>query len=145
MYVTTSNEVDALDARTGRRIWRFHDDQSSQESPNRGVAVLGDRVFFVTSDAHLVALHRKTGAVLWSRQFASAANGYSATLAPLALKDRVIVGVSGGEDGARGYVAAFSAARAKSSGDIGPYPLAGNPVLKPGANFRRNMVEGQRG
>ena len=67
MYVTTSNEVDALDARTGRRIWRFHDDQCSQESPNRGVAVLGDRVFLVTGDAHLVALHRNTGAVLWSK------------------------------------------------------------------------------
>src|SRR6516165_8537546 len=61
MYVTNSNEVYALDARTGRPIWEFKFAKAKKSEPNRGVAVLGDRVFFVTSDAHLVALHAKTG------------------------------------------------------------------------------------
>jgi alcohol dehydrogenase (cytochrome c) len=135
MYVTTSNEVDALDARTGRRIWRFHDDQSSQESPNRGVAVLGDRVFFVTSDAHLVALHRNTGAVLWSKEYASAEKGYYATLAPLALKDRVIVGVSGGDDGIRGFVAAFSASTGEELWRYWTIPARGEPGSETWSEF----------
>lgn len=109
MYVTNTNEVDALDARTGRRIWQYRDDQSSQQSVNRGVAVLGDRVYFLTGDVHLVALQRNTGAVLWHKQYAPADKAYSATLAPLALKDRVIVGVAGGDSGIRGFVAALSA------------------------------------
>jgi len=70
---------------------------------NRGAALLGDRVFFVTSDAHLVALHRNTGAVLWDKQYADTAKGYHATLAPLAVKDRIVVGVSGGDSGMRGF------------------------------------------
>src|SRR5690349_11978078 len=83
MYITAANEVDALDARTGRRIWQYRDDKAASQRNNRGAAILGDRVFFVTSDARLVALHRKTGAVLWSKQFADPAKGYHATLAPL--------------------------------------------------------------
>jgi alcohol dehydrogenase (cytochrome c) len=73
------------------------------------VAVLGDRVYFLTGDVHLVALQRNTGAVLWHKQYAPADKAYSATLAPLALKDRVIVGVAGGDSGIRGFVAALSA------------------------------------
>src|SRR5216684_2331805 len=97
MYVTNSNEVHALDARNGRRIWQYRDDKAGSQRVNRGTALLGDRVFFVTSDAHLVALHRKTGAVLWDKQYADPMKGYYASLAPLAVKDRVMVGVSGGD------------------------------------------------
>ena len=135
MYVTTSNQVDALDARTGRRIWRFHDDQSKDSNPNRGVAVMGDRVFVVTSDAHLVALHRNTGAVLWSTQFAQADKGYYASLAPLALKDRVIVGVSGGDDGVRGYVAAFSASTGEELWRYWTVPARGEPGSETWSEF----------
>jgi alcohol dehydrogenase (cytochrome c) len=111
MYVTNSNEVDAVDARTGKSIWTYRDEQAANRGVNRGVAILGDSVFFVTADAYLVALHRTTGAVLWHRKFADISKGYTASLAPLALKDRVLVGVSGGESGMRGFVAAYSAAK----------------------------------
>jgi alcohol dehydrogenase (cytochrome c) len=111
MYVTNSNEVDAIDARTGKSIWTYRDEQAANRGVNRGVAILGDSVFFVTADAYLVALHRTTGAVLWHRKFADISKGYTASLAPLALKDRVLVGVSGGESGMRGFVAAYSAAK----------------------------------
>ena len=105
MYVTNSNEVHALDARTGRRIWHYRDDKAGSQRVNRGTALLGDRVFFVTSDAHLVALNRKTGAVLWDKQYADTKKCYYASLAPMVVKDRVIVGVSGGDSGMRGFVA----------------------------------------
>src|SRR5665213_183792 len=107
MYVTASNEVDALDARTGRKIWVYRDEAATQQNANRGIAILGDSVFFVTSDAYLVSLHRSTGAILWHKKFADATKGYFATLAPLALKDRIVVGISGGESGIRGFIAAF--------------------------------------
>ena len=97
MYVTASNEVHALDARTGRKIWAYRDEQAKSQRVNRGVALLGDRVFFVTGDAHLVALDRRTGGLLWQKAFADRTLGYGATLAPLALRDRVLVGVSGGD------------------------------------------------
>ena len=110
MYVTNSNEVHALDARTGRRIWMYHDEGAKRSDVNRGVAILGNSVFFVTSDARLVALNRSTGGVLWHKEYADTDRGQFATLAPMALKDRVIVGVSGGDSGVRGFVAALSAA-----------------------------------
>ena len=135
MYVTSSNEVDALDARTGRRIWHFHDDQSPQESPNRGVALLGDRIFVVTSDARLVALNRNTGAVLWSKPFADPQKGYGATLAPLALRDRIIVGVSGGDDGVRGYVVALSPSTGEELWRFWTVPGKGEPGSETWAEF----------
>jgi alcohol dehydrogenase (cytochrome c) len=107
MYVTNSNELHALDARTGRRIWSYRDDRSPTQRSNRGAALLGDRVFFITSDCYLVALHRKTGAVLWTKQYADPKKGLPASRAPLALSDRVVVGVSGGDSGMRGFVASY--------------------------------------
>lgn len=109
MYVTNSNEVIALDARTGRRIWRYKDDQVKRNDVNRGVALLDDKVYFVTSDAHLVALDARTGALRWSHQYADPKKGYFATLAPMAVKDKIVVGVSGGDSGMRGFVAALDA------------------------------------
>ena len=65
MYVTSSNEVDALDAQSGKPIWIFREENATQDSVNRGVAILGNTIFFVTADAHLVALQRSTGGILW--------------------------------------------------------------------------------
>jgi alcohol dehydrogenase (cytochrome c) len=127
MYITNTNEVDALDARTGRRIWQYRDDQAAQQSVNRGVAVLGDRVYYLTSDVHLVALNRNTGAVLWHKQYAPSDKAYSATLAPLALKDRVIVGVAGGDSGMRGFVAALSASTGEELWRFWTIPAKGEP------------------
>jgi alcohol dehydrogenase (cytochrome c) len=142
MYVTNTNEVDALDARTGRRIWQYRDDQSSQQSPNRGVALLGDRVFFLTGDVHLVALHRNTGAVLWHKQYALASKGYIATLAPLALKDRIIVGVGGGDSGTRGFVAALSAATGEELWRFWTIPARGEPGSETWGDFPAEYAGG---
>ncbi|MGH9618333.1 MAG: PQQ-dependent dehydrogenase, methanol/ethanol family [Bryobacteraceae bacterium] len=130
MYITNTNEVDAIDATTGRRIWVYQEEQTSRHGRNRGVALLGNAVFFVTGDCHLVALQRLTGAVLWEKQFADASKGYYATLAPLALKDSVIVGVSGGESGMRGFVAAFSASTGQTLWRFYTIPAKGEPGSK---------------
>jgi len=127
MYVTNSNEVHALDARTGRRIWMYRDELAKHSNVNRGAALLGDRVFFVTGDACLVALHRKTGAVLWHRQYADTKKGYFATLAPLAVQDRVIVGVGGGDSGMRGFVAAYAASTGEELWRFWTIPARGEP------------------
>ncbi|HTM50752.1 MAG TPA: PQQ-dependent dehydrogenase, methanol/ethanol family [Bryobacteraceae bacterium] len=135
MYITAANEVDALDARTGRRIWQYRDDRAASQRNNRGAALLGDRVFFVTSDARLVALHRNTGAVLWSKQFADTSKGYHATLAPLAVKDRVIVGVSGGDSGMRGFVSSYSAATGEELWRFYTIPAKGEPGSETWGDF----------
>ncbi|MEO7652549.1 MAG: PQQ-binding-like beta-propeller repeat protein [Bryobacteraceae bacterium] len=110
MYVTGTNELFALDARTGRRIWHYRDTRAKKETVNRGAAILGDRVFFVTGDVHCVALDRRTGGVLWDKQYGRIEDGLFGSAAPLAVKDRVIVGVGGSDTGMRGYIAALSAA-----------------------------------
>jgi PQQ-dependent dehydrogenase (methanol/ethanol family) len=127
MYVTNSNEVHALDARTGRPIWRYRDELAKRSDVNRGVAILGDSVFFATSDAHLVALNRKTGGGLWDREFADTSRGAFSTLAPMVVKDRVIVGVSGGDTGVRGLLAAFSAATGEELWRFWTVPAKGEP------------------
>ena len=104
----------ALDARSGRQIWRYTRQQKvrnpNEINPfNRGVAVLGNRVFVGTLDATVVALDARTGLALWETQVADSLLGYSITSAPLAVKDKVIVGVSGGEFGARGFLSAYDA------------------------------------
>lgn len=127
LYVTNNNEVHALDARTGRRIWMYKEELAKRSDVNRGVAILGDSIFFVTSDAHLVALNRKTGGALWDREYADTKRGQFATLAPMALKDRVIVGVSGGDSGVRGFVAAFAAATGEELWRFWTVPAKGEP------------------
>ena len=118
LYVTGLGQVFALDARTGRELWKFERAQkvvnpSESNRRNRGVAVLGNRVFFGTLDAALVALDAETGRQLWETQVADTMLGYSITQAPLALKDRIIVGVAGGEYGIRGFVDAYDPATGK--------------------------------
>jgi alcohol dehydrogenase (cytochrome c) len=114
LYVTGSNNFAwALDARTGRRFWEYRrnlpDDLTYGASApvNRGFGLLGDRLFMVTLDAHLVALDRKTGRVLWEIELADYHIGYSATMAPLVIDGKVIVGISGGEYATRGFVDAY--------------------------------------
>jgi len=109
MYVTDSNAVEALDAQTGRELWRYRADHVKEQEGNRGVALLGDRIYFVTTDAHLVALHRTSGNLIWDHEIASVKQGYFTTMAPLAIKDRILVGVSTGGSGQRGFVAALAA------------------------------------
>jgi len=112
MYITGSaGYVAALDARSGRLLWQHH--RPSEDHGNRGVAVLGERVFFTSVDAYVVALDAKTGRMLWESQMADAKDGYLATMAPLALKDKIITGISGGEFGIRGFIDAYDPATGK--------------------------------
>ena len=80
---------------------------------NRGFAALGDKVFMGTVDAHVVALDAKTGRVRWDVAAGDADKGYSFTGAPLAVKDKIIVGVAGGEYGIRGFIDAYDAETGK--------------------------------
>src|SRR5260221_1037616 len=107
MYVTATNEMRALDARTGRLIWQYKDTRAKKEGVNRGAAILGDRVFFVTADIFLTALDRRTGAVLWQKQYGKVEDGMYASAAPLVVKDKLLVGVAGGDTGMRGFVVAI--------------------------------------
>ncbi len=105
-------QVFALDAKSGLQIWKYERKQkivNAYESNrfNRGVAVLGQRVFVGTLDAALIALDARTGLPLWEVQVADTMEGYSITSPPLALKDKIIVGVAGGEYGIRGFLDAY--------------------------------------
>lgn len=115
MYMTQPGAVAALDARTGRQVWRYARPQKVKNpyeiNPfNRGVAVAGQRLFVGTLDAALIALDARTGWPLWETQVADTMLGYSLTSAPLVVKDKVLVGITGGEFGARGFLDAYDAA-----------------------------------
>jgi alcohol dehydrogenase (cytochrome c) len=108
----------AIDARSGRTIWRYRrtlpeDMHLCCGTPNRGFAALGDRLFLATADAHLLALDMKTGGVIWDAELADYTVGYSATVAPLAVKDKIIVGIAGAEFGIRGFIDAYDAQTGK--------------------------------
>lgn len=114
---TQLNRVYAVDATTGRVLWK-HETKLPDEltglvqilAMNRGAALYGDRVYFGTLDARLVALNARTGAVVWQTTVADYKDGYFFTMAPLAAAGRIIVGTSGpGEMGPRGFIAAFDA------------------------------------
>jgi alcohol dehydrogenase (cytochrome c) len=107
-----NNNAWAIDARTGRVIWRYRrnlpeDMHLCCGAVNRGFGVLGDRLFMATIDAHLVSIDMKTGGVLWDVELADYKVGYSATVAPLVVKDKVIVGIAGAEFGIRGFIDAY--------------------------------------
>ena len=104
----------ALDARTGRPIWQYQRTLPGDVRPccgrvNRGVAILGDKVFLGTLDAHVIALDVKTGAVVWDVTAVDYRKAYAFTLAPLVVKNLVILGVAGGEYGIRGFIDAYDA------------------------------------
>ena len=115
LYATAQdNRAFALDARTGRPIWIYQRLLPSDIRPccgrvNRGLAILGDKVFLGTLDAHVIALDAKTGAVVWDVVAADYRIGHSFTVAPLALKNLIVIGVSGGEYGVRGFIDAYDA------------------------------------
>ncbi len=133
MYVTSVNEAYALDARSGRAIWQYSRPRTqglagdAATGINRGVAVLGDRVFMVTDNAHLIALRRDTGQLLWDVEMADARQNYGATGAPLVVNDLVMSGVSGGDEGIRGFLDAFRASTGERVWRFWTVPAPGEP------------------
>ena len=119
MYVTSSNDAFALDARTGRSLWHYQrpvssgllDDASAHKS--RGVAVWQDSVYMETDDAHLLCLDARSGGLRWDVEYADKTKHYGATSAPLVVNGMVIVGTSGGDSGVRGFLEAYDAATGK--------------------------------
>ncbi len=117
LYVTTpaapNNEVIAYDLRTAKTLWRYtHKNGTSIPCcgpNNRGVAIGNGMVYVATLDAQLVALDQQTGKVRWTSQSGDASAGYSQTMAPLLIGDKVILGTSGAEYGIRGFVDAYNA------------------------------------
>jgi alcohol dehydrogenase (cytochrome c) len=137
MYVTEPpSTVTALDPRNGRPIWSYVRPMPSTlrnigfPITNRGVAILDDKVFVGTLDGALVALDASTGAVRWEAHVGDNATGHSLTLAPLAVKDKVIVGVSGGEAGIRGFIDAYDAKTGKLAWRTWTVPAAGEPGVE---------------
>jgi len=133
MYVTSVNEAYALNARSGQEIWHYRRPRTpglagdAATGINRGVAVVGDRVFMVTDNAHLIALHRLTGQLLWDVEMADSRQNYGATSAPLVVNDLVISGVSGGDEGIRGFVDAYKASTGEHAWRFWTVPEAGEP------------------
>jgi alcohol dehydrogenase (cytochrome c) len=129
MYVAALNECHALDAGTGRQIWRYQHPRTPGmfNNVNRGVAVAGDRVFMETDRAHIIALNRFTGELLWDTELDDWRKNYSATSAPLTAGNLVISGVSGGEHGANGFVAAHDQETGKEVWRFWTVPRPGEP------------------
>ena len=133
MYVTAANECYALDAGSGREIWHYQRARTiglvgnAAGGINRGVSVAGDRLFMVTDHAHIIALNKWTGALVWETEMADWRQNYNATGAPLPGGNLVVTGTSGGDEGVRGFVAAFDRATGKEVWRFWTTPTRGEP------------------
>jgi len=145
MYITGPNQVYALDPRSGQEIWRYSRPRSTAatiasdaaKGANRGVALLGDRIFYTTDDAHLICLDRLTGALRWDVYMpdsrsplhgaSEAPQHYGATAAPLVIGDVVVAGVAGADDGIRGFLAAYQATTGQLAWRFWTVPRQGEP------------------
>ena len=133
MYtVQNPDDVVALDAATGRVFWTYSYPVSPDARPccgrlSRGVAILGETLYIGTIDAHVVALDAKTGKAIWDVEVGKAASGYAITHAPQIVKDKVIVGMAGGEYGIRGYILALDAKTGREAWRFYTIPGPGEP------------------
>jgi alcohol dehydrogenase (cytochrome c) len=126
------NRAFALDARTGRAIWRYQRHLPDKIQPccgavNRGFAAFDDKLFMATLDGHVIAFDQKTGNMIWDVTAADYRQAYVFTVAPLAVKDKIIVGVSGGEYGVRGFIDAYDAETGKRAWRFYTVPAPGEP------------------
>ncbi len=133
MYVTAANECYAIDAGSGREIWHYQRPRTkglignASGGINRGVSVVGDRLFMVTDHAHIIALNKTTGSLLWDTEMADWRQNYNATGAPLPVGNLVITGTSGGDEGVRGFVAAYDQTTGKEVWRFWTTPKRGEP------------------
>jgi alcohol dehydrogenase (cytochrome c) len=131
MFLTAANDAFALDAQTGRTIWHYSRpitegliDDASQHH-NRGIAILGQRIFMETDNAHLLCLDARSGNLLWDVAYTDGNKNYGATSAPLVVKNKVLVGTSGGDDGVRGFLAAYDAETGREAWRFWTIPAPG--------------------
>lgn len=133
MYLTEApNTAVALDARTGRVFWIYEHTPSPASRPccgrvNRGLAILGETLFMATIDAQLIAIDAVSGRPIWKTEVADPAIGYAMTLAPLVVKDKIVIGVAGGEYGIRGFIAAYNAETGDEAWRFHTIPGPGEP------------------
>ena len=131
MFVTSANDAYALDAQTGQILWHYSRpisegliDDASQHH-NRGVGIWHSRIYMETDNAHLLCLDARSGHLLWDVPYTDGDPNYGATSAPLVVKDKVLVGTSGGDDGVRGFVAAYDAETGKEAWRFWTIPAPG--------------------
>lgn len=122
----------AIDARTGKPSWTYRREYPTGMvnccgAINRGFGVLGDVLYMGTIDARLIALNVKDGSVIWEAPVADGSKGYSVTMAPLVVKDKVIVGVSGSEFPTRGFIDAYNAKTGNREWRFYTVPAPGEP------------------
>jgi alcohol dehydrogenase (cytochrome c) len=135
LYVTgNNNQAFAIDGRTGRPIWTYRRTLPANFSAsvccgpvNRGFALLGDRLYMGTLDAHLVALDRRTGSVVWDVEVGDLKKANAITAAPLVVKGAVIIGVAGGDFSSRGFIDAYDAQTGARLWRFNTIPGAGEP------------------
>ncbi len=133
MYITQRpNDVIAMDPVTGRVFWMYKHTPAENArvccgANNRGIAILGDKVYMGTLDARLIAIDRISGEPLWNIEVGDVNLAYSITMAPLIVKDKVMVGVGGGEFGIRGYVVAYDADTGEEAWKFYTIPAPGEP------------------
>ncbi len=133
MYLTEApNTVVALDAKLGRVFWRYEYTPAQESRPccgrvNRGVAILGNTLFMGTIDAQLIAIDAISGRPLWQTSVAEPGAGYALTLSPLVVKDKVVVGIAGGEYGIRGFISAYDVATGEEAWKFYTIPGPGEP------------------
>ena len=130
--VQAPNDVVALDAATGRPFWTYHHEPSAAARTccgrvNRGVAILGDTLFMGTIDALLLAIDAKSGQLVWKATVADAAQNYSITMAPVVVKDKVLIGTAGGDFATRGQIAAYDARTGRELWRFHTIPGPGEP------------------
>ena len=140
MYVSSANEVWALDAGTGRQVWHYRRARTQGIAGNaaigfnRGVAWEGNRIFLLTDNAHLLALSRANGELLWETTMADSKQNYNGTSAPLTVNGLVISGTAGGDEGVRGFVAAYDQTTGKEVWKFWTVPSPGQPGAQEVAN-----------
>ena len=134
MYFTTPDTgIDAIDARSGRLLWRYQytipkDAKYCCGTINRGLAILGRRLFMLTPDTRLLAIDIRNGSLLWNVEVASSEGGaYGGTEAPLIVKDKVVLGTAAGDYGIRGFVDAYDAQTGKRVWRFWTIPVPGEP------------------
>jgi len=128
IYISVPNIVWAVDARSGRQIWKYqYPANKGFHIGSRGVSMYKDWLFFVTPDAHLISLNAKDGTVRWDVAIADAQRGYWATLSPLIIRNHVLVGVSGDFDNLTGFLKSIDPETGKTQWRWDSTPPSGTP------------------